>query len=231
MAESRSRPLSMHALRADTNLREPVERLVYSGLRLYELGSESELHEFLIDEATELSGAQRVLLVLDTDDGLRIVGSMLPHGEDAAGLLSAIGPWLAETRRTRAVSLRHGPDGAEPAAQRSCLIAPLIAPPIAEGEPIGYLYADIEGAVGRFREADRALLAMLASQASVALANIRFREGLERKVAERTAELEQRADELTLINSIQQGMAARLEFQAIINLVGDKLREVLPPAT
>ncbi|HEY8709778.1 MAG TPA: GAF domain-containing protein, partial [Burkholderiaceae bacterium] len=63
-------------------------------------------------------------------------------------------------------------------------------------------------------------------QAAVALANIRFNDGLERKVAERTAELEQRTGELTLINSIQQGMAARLEFQAIVDLVGDKLREV-----
>lgn len=222
MARSRSRPLLMRALRADTHRREPFERLVYSGLRLNELHRESELHEFLIDEAIELSGAQRVLLVLDSDDGPRIVASMLPQGEDAAGLLSAIGPWLAETRRTRAVSLRHGPDGAEPAAQRSCLIAPLIA----GRELIGYLYADIEGAAGRFHGADRDLLAMLASQASMALANIRFREGLERKVAERMAELAQRAGELTLINSIQQGVAARLEFQAIINLVGDKLREV-----
>ena len=32
--------------------------------------------------------------------------------------------------------------------------------------------------------------------------------------------------ELTLINSIQKGMAAGLEFQAIIDLVGDRLREV-----
>ena len=45
-------------------------------------------------------------------------------------------------------------------------------------------------------------------------------------LAERTAELAQRTGELTLINSIQQGMAARLEFQAIISMVGDKLREV-----
>jgi signal transduction histidine kinase/DNA-binding response OmpR family regulator len=33
-------------------------------------------------------------------------------------------------------------------------------------------------------------------------------------------------DELALVNSIQQGMAARLGFQAIIDLVGDRLREL-----
>ena len=38
---------------------------------------------------------------------------------------------------------------------------------------------------------------------------------------------EQRASELAVINSIQQGMAKELNFQAIIDLVGDKLREVL----
>src|SRR5262249_22656705 len=40
------------------------------------------------------------------------------------------------------------------------------------------------------------------------------------------SELEQRNAELAVINSIQEGMAAKLEFQAIINLVGDKLREL-----
>ena len=39
-------------------------------------------------------------------------------------------------------------------------------------------------------------------------------------------ENEQRAAELAVINSIQQGMAAELDFQAIIDLVGDKLRDV-----
>ena len=39
-------------------------------------------------------------------------------------------------------------------------------------------------------------------------------------------ETEQRNAELAVINSIQQGMAAELNFQAIVDLVGDKLREV-----
>ncbi|HEX6974270.1 MAG TPA: GAF domain-containing protein, partial [Vicinamibacterales bacterium] len=52
-------------------------------------------------------------------------------------------------------------------------------------------------------------------------------------VAQRTGELQasngqlaQRAAELAVINSIQEGIAAELELQAIIDLVGDKLREV-----
>jgi len=216
--------VELHKLRALSSPApgELAQRLVDTGVRLHELRDSDALYESLIDEAAQFSGAQRVLLVLSGPDGLRIAGSLVPQGEDARTLLHAVTPWLSEARRTRAVSLRHGPQGANPIDQRSCLIAPLIA----QRERLGYLYADIEGAVGRFRETDRNLLAMLASQAAVALANIRFAEGLERKVAERTAELEQRANELAVINSIQQGMAAALDFQAIVDLVGDKLREL-----
>ncbi len=39
-------------------------------------------------------------------------------------------------------------------------------------------------------------------------------------------ETEQRNSELQIINSIQQGLAAMLDFQNVIDLVGDKLREV-----
>jgi len=216
-------------LSLEANLREAFERLVDTGLRLNELRSEAALRGFLVEEAAELSGAERVLLLLDSTGGLHAAGSTLPPGEDAAVLLQAITPWLAEARLTRRASLRHGPDGAEAVDQRSCLVAPLMA----QHELLGFLYADIGGAFGRFDGADRDLIAMVASQAAVALANLRASAGLEQKVAERTVELqasnaqaEQRAAELAIINSIQQGMAAELNFQAIIDLVGDKLREV-----
>ena len=212
-------------LAGKANLGESFERLVDTGLRLNEIKSETDLHEFLVDEVTELSGAERVLLVLEAPDasqGLTIAGSLVPKGEDEHALLEAATQWLLEARRNRAVSLRHTPDGAESIAQRSHLIVPLIV----QRDLLGYIYADIDGAFGRFHDGDRDLLAVLASQAAVALANLRFAAGLERKVAERTAELEQRAGELTIINSIQEGMASKLEFQAIIDLVGDKLRDV-----
>ena len=135
--------------------------------------------------------------------------------------------------RTRAVSLAHIPDSAKPIAQRSRIVAPLIA----QKELLGYLYADIDGAFGRFHDADRDLLGMLASQAAVALDNAQWSQGLEQKVAARTEELEasnaliaQRASELAIINSVQEGLAAQLDFQAIIDLVGDKIREIFGTA-
>ena len=205
------------------NLREPFERLVDTGLRLNELRSADELQTFLVDEATELTGAERLLLVLESPSGPRVAGSLLPDGEDPDALLANIAPWIDEARRTRTVVLRYAPEGAAAVDQRSHLVAPLIA----QNTVLGFLYADIDGAFGRFHDTDRDLFGMLAAQAAVALDNARFAEGLERKVEERTAELEQRAGELTIINSIQQGIAGSLEFQAIIDLVGDKLREVL----
>ena len=99
-------------LAGEANLREPFERLVDTGLRLNELRSATELHEFLIDETTELSGAERVLLALETPDGPQLAGSLVPRGEDAQALLRDITPALLEVRRTRAVSLAYGPEGA-----------------------------------------------------------------------------------------------------------------------
>ena len=209
-------------LAGKTNLREPFERLVDTGVRLNELRSSEDLQEFLVDEATELSGAERVLLVLESPDGPRLAGSLVPRGEDAQALLRDVSPALQEVRRTRSASLSFSPEGAEEVEQRSRIVAPLIA----QRELLGYLYVDIDGAFGRFHDSDRDLMAMLASQAAVALDNARWAQSLEQKVAERTGELEQRAGELALINSIQQGMAAKLEFQAIVDLVGGQLRRV-----
>ncbi len=210
-------------LAGKVNLSEAFERLVETGLRLNEIRSEAELTEFLVDEVTELSGAERVLLVLEGEGGPQIAGSLLPPGESEAALVEHVGPWLEEARRTRSAALRHLPEEAASIDQKSSLVVPLFA----QRELLGFIYADIDGLYGRFHDGDVQLLGMLAAQAALTLANVRFAAGLERKVAERTAELEQRASELTIINSIQQGMAGSLEFQAIVDLVGDKLREVL----
>ncbi|MCB2021996.1 MAG: GAF domain-containing protein, partial [Burkholderiaceae bacterium] len=180
-------------LRIESTLTEPFKRLVDTGTRLNQLRGSAELQDFLIDEITELSGAERVLLVLDGADGARIAGALLPRGEDAADLLRAITPWLDEARSTREARLRHGPQGAAEVDQRSCLVAPLVA----QGRVTGFVYADIEGAFGRFGDIDRDLIGMLAGQAAVALDNAQWAQGLEAKVAERTGELREALEHQT----------------------------------
>ena len=185
-------------LALDSNLREPFKRLVDTGMRLNELRGAMALHDFLIDEVTELTGAERVLLLLEDDGSVYVGGSLMPAGENAQDLLRAITPWLEEARRTRAVSLRHGPEHAQPVDQRSCLIAPLVA----QTRLLGFVYADIEGVFGRFNDTDRDLLAMLAAQGAVALANARWAKALERKVETRTAELTETLAEQTATSEI-----------------------------
>ena len=73
-----------------------------------------------------------------------------------------------------------------------------------------------------FSDSDVSLLTTLGNAMSVALENARLFDETQRLLKE----TEQRAAELAVINSIQEGMAAELNFQAIVDLVGDKLREV-----
>ncbi|MBS0325591.1 MAG: GAF domain-containing protein, partial [Proteobacteria bacterium] len=216
-------------LEGDTNVREPLQRVVDGGLRMNEIRSAAELREFIVDEITELTGAERVLLALEGPQGFELAGALVPPGEDASVVLERARPLFEQAGRIRSASLAWTPARATAVKQRSKLVAPLIA----RQEIVGYVYADLDGAYGRFRESDRDLVGLFASQAAVALDNTRFTEELEQKVAERTADLqvsnaslEQRANELAVVNGIQRGMAARLDFDAIVDLVGDKLREV-----
>jgi signal transduction histidine kinase/DNA-binding response OmpR family regulator/putative methionine-R-sulfoxide reductase with GAF domain len=74
-----------------------------------------------------------------------------------------------------------------------------------------------------FTESDLRLLTTIANAVSVALENARLFDETQRLLKES----EQRAAELAIINSIQQGLASEMDFQGIVDLVGDRLREVL----
>ncbi len=67
------------------------------------------------------------------------------------------------------------------------------------------------------------LLEALAGAMSAALQNAWQLDEVQRLFRES----EQRSAELSVINSIQQGMAAELDFQAIVDLVGGKIRETM----
>jgi GAF domain-containing protein/CheY-like chemotaxis protein len=73
-----------------------------------------------------------------------------------------------------------------------------------------------------FSESDVNLLETLVSSMSVALENARLFDETQRLLKE----TEQRAKELSIINSVQEGLASKLDSQAIFDLVGDKISEV-----
>ncbi len=191
-------------LSLESSLTEPFKRLVDTGMRLNELRGAPELHGFLIDALTELSGGERVLLVLDNAGRWEIAGSLVPAGENVQQLLQAITPWLEETRARHVARLRHGPDGADDVDQRSCLVAPMVA----QGRLLGCIYADIEGRFGRLHDGDLDLLSMLASQGAVALANTRWTQELEHKVDERTQALSESLEHQTATADILAAISA-----------------------
>ena len=74
-----------------------------------------------------------------------------------------------------------------------------------------------------FSDSDVRLLETLSNSMSVALENARLFDETSRLLKE----TEQRTAELAVINSIQEGLAKELDIQAIYDLVGDKLGEVM----
>jgi len=55
---------------------------------------------------------------------------------------------------------------------------------------------------------------------------VRYGAALEQTSDECATQLQQRTAELEIINSVQQGLASKLDMQGIYDLVGDKIREI-----
>ncbi|HEX5240395.1 MAG TPA: GAF domain-containing protein [Candidatus Limnocylindrales bacterium] len=98
----------------------------------------------------------------------------------------------------------------------------LWVPMITAGEVTGIILIENLEREEAFSEADVRLLSTLATSLGVALENVRLFEQTKRLLADSTA----RAAELAIINSVQQGLAAELETQAMYDLVGDKIQAV-----
>jgi GAF domain-containing protein/DNA-binding response OmpR family regulator len=98
----------------------------------------------------------------------------------------------------------------------------VVMPIIGSDRAIGSIVVEDHEREYAFDEAAVRLLATVASSMGIALENARLFAETQRLLKE----TEQRAAELAVINAIQHGMSEKLEFQAIVDLVGDKLREV-----
>ncbi len=226
-------------LAIESNLREPFKRLADTGLRLNALKTVSEIQTFLVEEATELSGGERVMLILEKDGVREVMEAILPlpsyasgkgyeKAEDPKDVLRGIGKYLDQARLTRTVQLILPHPNPSPSGRgaRGEGKGRIIAPLIAQNHVIGYLYVDMDSLYGTFDGIDRDLLGMLANQAAVALDNAQWAQGLERKVEERTEELNARVDELAILNSVGEAMAQTLDVKTVTKIVGDKVRDI-----
>ncbi|HSG42769.1 MAG TPA: GAF domain-containing protein, partial [Anaerolineales bacterium] len=97
----------------------------------------------------------------------------------------------------------------------------LFVPMMREGEAIGCI-AVAKRETGPFSDKQISLLQTFASQAVIAIENVR----LFNETQSLLKQTEQRAQELGIINSVQEGLASKLEVQAIYDLVGDKIRDI-----
>ena len=95
-------------------------------------------------------------------------------------------------------------------------------PMIVDDEVTGIISLQNIDRENTFSDSDVRLLQTLANSMSVALENARLFDETQRLLKE----TEQRAAELQIINSVQQGLASKLEMQAIYDLVGDKIRDI-----
>jgi len=103
-------------------------------------------------------------------------------------------------------------------ASKSVVFVPLLM----NGEVRGHVSLQSLDRTSAFGESDVRLLTTLASSLSVALENARLFDETQRLLTETN----ERAAELAIINSVQQGLAERLEMQAMYELVGDRINEI-----
>ena len=95
--------------------------------------------------------------------------------------------------------------------------------PILSGDHVLGLISLERNPKNAFSETDERLLSTIASSMGVALENARLFDETKRLLTETDA----RAGELAVINEIGDALAKQLDFQGIIDAVGDRVTEIL----
>jgi GAF domain-containing protein/CheY-like chemotaxis protein/tetratricopeptide (TPR) repeat protein len=229
-AIKRKIPIEPAATRS-ANLQEQFRRLLSIGVRMNEPREVDALLDFIMEQLIELTGAERALLILVNTNGDRsIAASRGYQSNEEAVALSDSAAFLDEVTRKQSAVLQE--QASEIEGVQSAL-SQMGVPLVERRQLIGLMYAENHALFGSFTPIDIDLIAAFANQTASAIENARLYHGLEQRVADRTAELqtsnanlEQRNAELAIITSVQEGLAAKLDFQAIISLVGEKIHEI-----
>jgi GAF domain-containing protein/DNA-binding response OmpR family regulator len=183
------------------------------------------VYDLVGDKIREIFDAQAVQIVTyDVDKNLRIYRYVIEKGQryyPESGPITEFSAYMIRTRQSLLINRNFDQvlgdlgipsltiPGTEPTR------ATLRVPMLVSGEVRGVIALDNVDREDAFSESDVRLLETLASSMSVALENARLFD-----------ETNQRAAELALINSVQQGLASKLDVQAIYDLIGDKIQNI-----
>ncbi|MGB8646166.1 MAG: GAF domain-containing protein [Anaerolineae bacterium] len=186
------------------------------------------IYDFVGDKIREIFDAQAIFITrYDAATDLGHYYYLVEKGQRFYPAPFTPGPIGQEMRRTLQPMLMRNPadfvryeSGTIPgtAPVQSAVYVPLVA----AGQLTGSISLQNLDRENAFSESDVRLLMTIASSMGVALENARLFAETKRLLAE----TEQRNAELAIINSVGQGLAKELDFQAIIDLVGDKIRDI-----
>jgi signal transduction histidine kinase len=228
------------------NPKNQLQRVLEVSLQMNEMRDTTALLDHIIDQAAELSGAERCLLLLaDAQGQLDLAVDRGVSEADREHVRAEMSPALLDmvARERRPLLFDSVLDPrAGIAVARSVLGVPLIV----GGQLIGVLYVDNPAVGGRFTDADIDLLALFAAQAATAIENARLHEQtaranreleawartLEQRAAERTIELEranqsliQRAAQLEISALVARSVTSILDKEALLDGVVTLIRE------
>jgi GAF domain-containing protein/DNA-binding response OmpR family regulator len=147
-------------------------------------------------------------------EGRRVDAGTLQYGSGLTSIVIDSGQPLLIKTRGESLALGAVEDGLE---AESWLGVPILA-----GDRVLGVIALESLKPSTYDEADVRLLGTLASSMGVALENARLFDETKRLLAETDA----RAAQLAVINEIGQALASQLDFEAIVELVGERVRSI-----
>ena len=230
--EARHRELEQAVEDATSEIKQRVEELaVINGVQqglVAEMDMQG-IYDLVGDRIRDLFDAQAVVIrTFDRDQELEVIQYAIERGERLdipPRPFDALSTYMMEhheplffnenyAQEMKALGLRTSTKGDAP---KSAVFQPLIVGDQIKGN-ISIQNVDREHA---FSDSDVRLLATLANSMSVALENARLFDQTTRLLAES----DQRAAELSTVNEISRALVSQLEFDALVQLVGDKIRE------
>lgn len=160
------------------------------------------------------------------EDGDRLYPRDRPYDKVRHKIINERSPLLFNENAAEELSAING-EPHKPVPGTRVAKSALYVPMVASDSVRGYVTLQNLDRENAFSESDVRLLTMLTNSMSVALENARLFSETTRLLTE----TEQRNAELAVINSVQDGLVREMDMQAIYNLVGERICDVLNTQT